>query len=74
MDAGFRGTYGDHMGILDDAKNMLGQHDDKVDESLDQAGELLKSKLGGHDEQIDGLVEKAKESTGDGDTTAAPRA
>lgn len=60
------------MGFIDKAKELLGQHDDKVDQGLDKAGELAKERFGGHDDQIDGVIGKAKESTGEGDTTAPP--
>ncbi|AEA27313.1 hypothetical protein GCM10023403_39630 [Pseudonocardia benzenivorans] len=60
------------MGFMDKAKEMLGQHDDKVDQGLDKAGDLAKERFAGHDDQIDGAVGKAKEATGEGDTTAAP--
>ncbi|NMH97257.1 antitoxin [Pseudonocardia acidicola] len=60
------------MGFLDKAKDLLGQHDDKVDEGLDKAGDLAKQRFAGHDDQIDTAVGKAKEATGGGDTTAAP--
>jgi len=60
------------MGFLDKAKDLLGQHDDKVDQGLDKLGEAAKGKFAGHDEQIDGLVERAQQATGEGDTTAPP--
>ncbi|WP_028934214.1 antitoxin [Pseudonocardia spinosispora] len=39
------------------AKEMLGEHDDKVDQALEKAGEFAKSKFEGHDAQIDKVVE-----------------
>lgn len=57
---------------MDKAKDMLDQHDDKVDQALDKAGEAAKGRYAGHDDQIEGLVGKAKGATGEGDTTAAP--
>lgn len=62
------------MGFIDKAKELLGQHDDKVDQGLDKAGELAKGKFAGHEGHIDTAVTKAKESTGEGDTTAPPPA
>ncbi len=53
---------------MDKAKDLLNQHDDKVDQALDKAGEAAKSRFG-HDEQIDGLVDRAQDMTGTGDTT-----
>jgi hypothetical protein len=60
------------MGFLDKAKEMLGKHDDKVDQGLDKAGEGAKERYTGHDEQIDTAVEQGKQRTGAGDTTHAP--
>ncbi|MGD9530070.1 antitoxin [Pseudonocardia sp.] len=60
------------MGFLDKAKNLLGQHDDKVDQALEKAGEAAKERFAGHDEQIDKVVDLAQQHTGAGDTTAAP--
>jgi hypothetical protein len=60
------------MGFLDKIKELLDQHDDKVDQALDKIGEAAKAKFTGQDGLIDGLVGKAKAATGDGDTTAAP--
>lgn len=59
------------MGFLDTVKNLFRQNDDKVDQAIDKAGEVAKGKVGGHDEQIDNLAAKAKEATGEGDTTTA---
>lgn len=59
------------MGFLDDAKNMLNEHDDQVDQGLDKAGDFAKGKFAGHDEQIDGLIDQAQQRTGAGDTTQA---
>jgi hypothetical protein len=61
------------MGLMDKAKDLLNQHDDKVDQALDKAGDTAKGRFAGHDERIDGLVDRAQQSTGAGDTTAAPR-
>lgn len=60
------------MGFLDKAKELLGQHDDKVDQGLEKAGEVAKEKLPGHDEQVDKVVDIAQEKTGEGDTTQPP--
>lgn len=58
-----------HMGFLDNAKNMINEHDDQVDQGLDKAGDFAKGKFAGHDDQIDGLINQAQERTGEGDTT-----
>ena len=60
------------MSFLDKAKDLLNQHDDKVDQALDKAGEMGKQKFAGHDGQIDGLIDQAQQRTGAGDTTQAP--
>jgi MT0933-like antitoxin protein len=60
------------MGFMDKAKDLLNQHDDKVDQALDKAGEMAKERFAGHDEQIDQGVDKIQEMTGAGDTTEAP--
>lgn len=57
------------MGFLDKAKDMLGQHDEKIDQGLDKAGEFAKGKFAGREDQIDDIVDKAKAGTGEGDTT-----
>ena len=59
------------MSFMDRAKDMLDQHDDKVDQALDQAGEAAKGRFAGHDAHIDGVVDQAQQRTGAGDTTAA---
>lgn len=57
------------MGFLDDAKNMLNEHDEQVDQGLDKAGEFAKGKFAGHDSEIDGLIDQAQQRTGEGDTS-----
>ena len=70
LDSADQGTVR-RMGFMDKAKEMLGKHDDKVDEGLDKTGEAARSDFG-HDEQIDQVVEQGKQRTGTGDTTQAP--
>lgn len=60
------------MGFLDDAKKMIDEHDEQVDQGLDKGGEFAKGRFAGHDEHIDGLVDQAQQRTGAGDTTQAP--
>ena len=57
------------MGFLDKAKQLLGQHDDKVDQGLNKVGDMAKKKFAGHDEHIDKATGMAREKTGEGDTT-----
>lgn len=59
------------MGFMDKAKELLNQHDDKVDQALDKAGEAAKERFG-HEDQIDQGVDQLQRMTGDGDTTEAP--
>jgi hypothetical protein len=63
------------MGIGDfanKAKDFADQHDEQVDQGLDRAGDEAGKRLAGHESQVDGLVDKGKQYTGGGDTTAAP--
>jgi len=57
---------------MDKAKELLNQHDDKVDQGLDKAGEAAKQRFAGHDDQIDQGIDQLQQRTGDGDTTEAP--
>lgn len=55
-------------GFLDKAKDLAEQHDDKVDQGLEKAGDFADQKTGGkYDEQIDKGVDTAQERTGQGD-------
>jgi hypothetical protein len=54
------------MEFLDKIKEMLGQHDDKVDQALDKASDAAKARFAGQAGLIDGLVDKAKAATGQG--------
>jgi hypothetical protein len=60
------------MGFMDKAKELLNQHDDKVDQGLDKAGDAAKGRFAGHEGHIDQGVDKLQAMTGDGDTTQAP--
>lgn len=63
------------MSFLDKAKDLLNQHDDKVDQGLEKAGEAAKGRFAGHEGHIDNIVDQAQQRTGAGDTTqAAPPA
>ncbi len=39
------------MGLMDNAKDLLNQHDEQVDQALEQGGDLAKDRFAGHDEQ-----------------------
>ncbi len=55
-------------GFLDKAKDAIDQHDDKVDQGLEKAGDFADQRTGGgHSEQIDRGVDMAQERTGQGD-------
>ena len=58
------------MGFLDKAKELLGKHDDKVDQALNKAGDTAKQKFAGNEQHIDTATKFARERTGTGDTTA----
>jgi MT0933-like antitoxin protein len=60
------------MGFMDKAKDMLDQHDDKVDQALDKGGEAAKERFADHEGQIDQGVDHLQRMTGEGDTTEAP--
>jgi hypothetical protein len=61
----------DGMGLMDKAKELLGQHDDKVDQGIDKLGQTVGEKYG-HQDQVNQGTEHLKRMTGQGDTTAAP--
>ena len=55
-------------GFLDKAQDMADQHDDKVDQGLERAGDEVDERTGGgHSERIDQAVDQAQQRTGDGD-------
>ncbi|GAA4870925.1 antitoxin [Serinicoccus chungangensis] len=42
------------MGFMDKAKDLAGQHDEKVDQGVEKGGDLVDDKTGGqHSEQVD---------------------
>jgi len=59
---------------MDKAKDLLGKHDDKVDQALDQGGEKAKERFAGHEEHIDKGVDHLQRMTGEGDTTERTQA
>ena len=58
------------MGFLEKAKELLGKHDDKVDQAMGKAGEFAKGKFEGHDEQIDKATQMGKDYDFGGGTAA----
>lgn len=51
----------------DDVKKFVDDHDDKVDDALEKAGDAAGAKFG-HAAQIDKGVDWVQEHTGDGDS------
>ena len=50
------------MSMFDKAKDLLGQHADKVEDGIDKLGDLVDEKTGGqHADTISSAREKAKE-------------
>jgi hypothetical protein len=64
------GTLGRMSDFLNRAKDMADQHDDKVDQALERAGDEVDERTGNkYGDKIDRGVDAAQERTGDGDTT-----
>jgi len=59
------------MGLLDKARELLGKHDDKVDQAIDKVGEVAKEKFQGHEEQIDKVTQMGKDYNFSGGEPAA---
>jgi hypothetical protein len=54
------------MGIFDKAKDVLNQHDDKVDQAVDKAADVADQRTGNqHGEQIDRGADLAKDKLDD---------
>jgi hypothetical protein len=54
------------MGFLDKAKDLLGQHEEKVEGAIDKVAEVVDEKTGGkYADQIDKGVDAAKGFVGD---------
>jgi hypothetical protein len=57
------------MGFLDDAKKFIDEHDDKVDQAIEKAGDLIDDKTDGkYADKVDKAQDMAQQKTGDGDT------
>ncbi len=51
------------MGIFDKAKDLVNEHNDKVDQGIDKAAEVIDQKTGGqHTGQINQGAEQAKQA------------
>ncbi len=61
------------MGLLDKAKALLGQHEEKVEGAIDKVAEVVDDKTGGkYADKIDKGVEAAKGFVGEDEGDAAP--
>lgn len=60
------------MPFMDKIKQMMGKHDNKVDQGLGKAGDAAKRKSPGHDGPVDKVVRKAQDATRPNDG-GAPR-
>jgi hypothetical protein len=61
------------MGFLDKAKQMLGQHEEKVEGAIDKVAEVVDDKTGGkYTDKIDKGVDAAKGFVGDENDTPPP--
>jgi hypothetical protein len=50
------------MGFMDKVKGLLGQHEEKVDDAIDKAADVVDDKTGGeHTDKIDAAADKAKD-------------
>jgi hypothetical protein len=57
------------MGFLDDAKKLVDEHDEQVDDAIEKAGDVVDDKTGSkYAGQVDKAQDFAEEKTGDGDT------
>jgi hypothetical protein len=59
------------VGLMDKVRAMLGQHDEKVDQGIDKAGDVVDDKTGGkHAAHVDKAQDAAKDGidkiTGEG--------
>jgi hypothetical protein len=65
------------MGFLDDAmgkaKDAFAEHDEKVDDAIEKAGDMVDDKTGDkYAGQVDQAQDFLQEKTGEGDTTRDP--
>lgn len=56
------------MSFLDKAKDLIDQHDDKVDQGIEKVGDLVDDKKPGHSDKVDRVQDFLQEKTGAGDT------
>lgn len=59
-------------GIFDQAKNLIDENDEKIDDTVQKAGDFIDEKTQRkYSDKIDKAVETVQEKTGHGDTTAS---
>ncbi len=59
------------MGFLDKAKDLIGKNDQKIDDAIEKAGDVIDDKTGGKfEDKVDKAQDFLKDKTGEGDTTA----
>ena len=57
------------MGFMDKAKDLADQHDDKVDQGIEKAGDQVDQRTGDkYSSQVDRAQDEAQKRTGQGDT------
>ena len=57
------------MGFLDKAKDLADQHDDKVDQGIEKAGDQVDQRTGDkYQSHVDKAQDAAQQRTGEGDT------
>ena len=56
-------------GFLDKAKDLADQHDDKIDQGIEKAGDQVDQRTGDkYTSQVDRAQDEAQKRTGEGDT------
>jgi nucleosome binding factor SPN SPT16 subunit len=59
-------------GIFDQAKKLIDENDEKIDDAVQKAGDFIDEKTQGkYSDKIDKAVETVQDKTGHGDTTAS---
>ncbi len=57
------------MSFLDKAKDLANQHDDKIDQGIEKAGDQVDQRTGDkYTSQVDRAQDEAQKRTGEGDT------
>lgn len=57
------------MGFLDKVKKLVGEHDEKIDQAVEKAGDIVDQKTAGkYSDKVDKAQDFVQEKTGSGDT------